>query len=171
MPRVPFDEAVARAARALRDAGANEQMAASTARALVLAQAQGIASHGLSRVAQYATHLRNGRADGSAVPVVARRKGAALLIDARQGLAFPACDLAIAQGMAVARELGVCFAGVTHSHHAGVVVDHLRPAAAAGLVGLGFANSPAAMPAAGGRHPIFGTNPVAAIFPRRDAIP
>jgi (2R)-3-sulfolactate dehydrogenase (NADP+) len=171
MPRVPFDEAVARAARALRDAGANEQMAASTARALVLAQAQGIASHGLSRVAQYATHLRNGRADGSAVPVVARRKGAALLIDARQGLAFPACDLAIAQGMAVARELGVCFAGVTHSHHAGVVVDHLRPAAAAGLVGLGFANSPAAMPAAGGRHPIFGTNPVAAIFPRRDADP
>jgi (2R)-3-sulfolactate dehydrogenase (NADP+) len=27
------------------------------------------------------------------------------------------------------------------------------------------------MPAAGGRHPIFGTNPVAAIFPRRDADP
>ena len=38
--------------------------------------------------------------------------------------------------------------------------------------GLGFANSPAAMPAAGvGRHPIFGTNPVAAIFPRRGADP
>ncbi len=39
------------------------------------------------------------------------------------------------------------------------------------MVGLGFANSPAAMPAAGGRHPIFGTNPVAAIFPRRGAEP
>ncbi len=37
--------------------------------------------------------------------------------------------------------------------------------------GLGFANFPAAMPAAGGRHPIFGTNPVAAIFPRRGAAP
>ncbi|HEY4958062.1 MAG TPA: Ldh family oxidoreductase, partial [Caldimonas sp.] len=48
---------------------------------------------------------------------------------------------------------------------------HLRPAAAEGMVGLGFANSPAAMPAAGGRHPIFGTNPVAAIFPRRAAPP
>jgi (2R)-3-sulfolactate dehydrogenase (NADP+) len=35
------------------------------------------------------------------------------------------------------------------------------------MVGLGFANSPAAMPAAGGKHPIFGTNPVAAVFPRR----
>jgi (2R)-3-sulfolactate dehydrogenase (NADP+) len=171
MARVPFDEAIARAAGALREAGANEAMALSTARALVLAQAQGIASHGLSRVAQYAAHLRNGRADGAAVPVIARRKGAALLVDARQGLAFPACDLAVEQGIAIARELGVCFAGVTNSHHAGVLVDHLRPAAAAGLVGLGFANSPAAMPAAGGRHPVFGTNPVAAVFPRRGLDP
>jgi (2R)-3-sulfolactate dehydrogenase (NADP+) len=52
-----------------------------------------------------------------------------------------------------------------------VLVDHLRPVAAAGLVGLAFANSPAAMPAAGGKHPIFGTNPVAAAFPRDGAPP
>jgi (2R)-3-sulfolactate dehydrogenase (NADP+) len=51
------------------------------------------------------------------------------------------------------------------------VVDHLRAVGVAGMVGLGFANSPSAMPAAGGRHPIFGTNPVAAIFPRRDGAP
>ena len=57
---------------------------------------------------------------------------------------------------------------MTNSHHCGVLVDHLRAVAEAGLVGLAFTNSPAAMPAAGGRHPIFGTNPVAAIFPRRD---
>ncbi len=171
MPRVAWDEAVGRAVRALRAAGASDAMAESTASALVLAQAQGIASHGLSRVAQYATHLRNGRADGAAVAVVTRQKGAAVLVDAKQGLAFPACDLAIERGIAIARELGVCFAGVTNSHHAGVVVDHLRPAAAVGLVGLGFANSPAAMPAAGGKHPVFGTNPVAAVFPRRDSDP
>ena len=52
-----------------------------------------------------------------------------------------------------------------------MLVDHLRAVADAGMVGLGFANSPAAMPAAGGKHPIFGTNPVAAVFPRRDADP
>ena len=39
------------------------------------------------------------------------------------------------------------------------------------MVGLAFGNSPAAMPAAGGRTPLFGTNPIAAIFPRRDARP
>jgi (2R)-3-sulfolactate dehydrogenase (NADP+) len=171
MALIAFDDAVELAARALRAAGAGDAMAASTARALVLAQAQGISSHGLARVAQYATHLRNGRADGGAVASIARRHGAALLVDARQGLAFPACELAVREGIAVARELGVCFAGVTNSHHAGVIVDHLRPAAATGLVGLGFGNSPAAMPAAGGRHPVFGTNPVAAIFPRRGGDP
>ena len=93
--------------------------------------------------------------------------GGALLIDAREGLAFPACELAVAEAVAAARTQGVAFAGVVNSHHCGVVVDHLRPAAAAGMVGLGFSNSPAAMPAAGGRHAIFGTNPVAAVFPRR----
>ena len=168
MAQLSLEEAVTLARRALRHAGASEAMAASTALALVRAEAQGLASHGLVRVPQYATHLRNGRADGKAQPVITRHKGAALLVDARQGLAFPACDLAVSTAIDTARSLGVCFAGVTNSHHCGVLVDHLRAVADAGMVGLGFANSPAAMPAAGGKHPIFGTNPVAAAFPRRN---
>ena len=160
-----------RVAAALQAAGAAAPMAQATARALVLAEAQGLGSHGLSRVGQYATHLRNGRVNGAAVPRVLQRKGGALVIDAEEGLAFPACTLAVQEAMAAAREHGIAIAGVVRSHHCGVVVDHLRPVAAAGLVGLGFANSPAAMPAAGGRHAVFGTNPVAAVFPRADTDP
>ncbi|MDH5339285.1 MAG: Ldh family oxidoreductase [Rubrivivax sp.] len=169
--KLSLAEATERIDAALRAAGASPAMAASTARALVLAEAQGQGGHGLSRVAQYATHLRNGRARGDAVATVVRRQGAALLVDAQEGLAFPACELAVAEAVATARDLGVAFAGVMNSHHCGVVVDHLRAAAAAGMVGLGFSNSPAAMPAAGGRHAIFGTNPIAAAFPRRAADP
>ncbi|WP_298829754.1 Ldh family oxidoreductase [uncultured Piscinibacter sp.] len=167
MANISLDELRGLVDAALQRAGANPAMAASTAAALVLAEAQGIGSHGLSRVAQYATHLRNGRVDGSAQPRLAQAKGGAAVIDAGEGLAFPACAMAAAEGVARAREHGVAFVGVVRSHHAGVIVDHLRAAAKAGLVGLGFANSPAAMPAAGGRHAIFGTNPVAAVFPRR----
>lgn len=156
---------------ALIKSGASANMAASVARALVLAESQGQAGHGLSRVPQYATHLRNGRADGNAVAAVAQRKGAALVVDAKQGLAFPACDLAVAEGIKTAKELGVAFVGVKNSHHGGVMVDHLRAASSAGMVALAFANSPSAMPAAGGKHAIFGTNPIAAIFPRRNADP
>ena len=155
----------------LQRAGANTATADCTARALVLAESQGLGSHGLSRVAQYCTHLRNGRANGHAVPQVLKRKGAALVIDAQEGLAFPACELAVQEAVRAAQAHGVAFAGVVRSHHCGVVVDHLRAAAEAGMVAIGFANSPAAMPAASGKHPIFGTNPVAAIFPRRGAAP
>mgnify|MGYP005806195049 CR=1 FL=1 len=171
MAVLTLDEAEDLVFAALARAGAGPQMARSAARALVLAEAQGLGSHGLSRVAQYAAHLRNGRVDGTAVPSITAQRGGAVLVDAREGLAFAACELAVSEAVERANRFGVSFAGVTNSHHGGVLVDHLRAAAAAGMVGLGFTNSPAAMPAAGGRHPIFGTNPVAAIFPRRERDP
>lgn len=171
MTTLTLEEARGLVAAALERAGASPAMAASTARALVLAQAQGLASHGLARVAQYAGHLRTGRVDGQAEPRLLTARGGAAIVDAQDGLAFPACGLAVAQAIQRARDFGVAFVGVTRSHHGGVMADHLRPVAAAGLVGLAFANSPAAMPAAGGRHPIFGTNPLAAAFARRGGQP
>ncbi len=169
MAQITLDEARGLVSAALQKAGAGAAMADATARALVLAEAQGLASHGLSRVAQYSTHLRNGRVNGAAQPVVRSAKPAAAVVDAQEGLAFAACDLAVAEAIRRAGECGIAIVGVANSHHCGVVVDHLRAVAEAGMVGLGFANSPAAMPAAGGKHPIFGTNPVAAAFPRRGA--
>ena len=169
--KIALDELRTLVHKALQRAGANEAMAEATARALVLAEAQGIGSHGLSRVGQYTTHLKNGRADGTATPRIARQRGAAVQVDAGCGLAFAACEFAVREAIARAREHGVAFVGVTNSHHAGVIVDHLRAVADARMVGLAFANSPAAMPAAGGKHPIFGTNPVAAAFPRRQGDP
>lgn len=166
MPTFTPAELEALATRALERAGASAAMAAATARALVDADTQGLASHGVSRVAQYAAHLRNGRADGAAVPRIARERGGAFLVDAGCGLAFPACAFAVGEAIARARTHGVAFAAVTNSHHFGVAAYHLMPVAAARMVGLAFSNSPSAMPAAGGRHPIFGTNPIAAVFPR-----
>ncbi|MCC7326900.1 MAG: Ldh family oxidoreductase [Burkholderiales bacterium] len=171
MPKLAIEAMRKLATQALRNAGANEAMAQSTANALVEAEAQGLSSHGLSRIPQYATHLANGRADGAAVPVVRRSRGGAVLIDACAGLAFPACALAVTEAIARADEFGVAFAGVANSHHFGVAAHHLLPAAQAGMVGLAFGNSPAAMPMAGGKRPLFGTNPIAAIFPRRDGSP
>ena len=166
---ISIAEAQTLVASALERSGASAAMARATAVALVLAEAQGLGSHGLSRVGQYTTHLRNGRVNGAAVPTVIRQRGGAALIDAQEGLAFAACELAVNEAIQRASQFGVAFVGVTRSHHCGVVVDHLRAAADAGFVGLGFANSPSAMPAAGGKRAVFGTNPVAAVFPRRNA--
>ena len=153
--------------RCLQRAGASEAMAASTARALVAAEAQGLASHGLARVSQYVGHLRCNRVNGAAVPVISNGRGGACLIDAGEGLAFPACELAVAEAVRRAAEFGVAFVAVARSHHFGVAALHLQPAADAGMVGVALGNTPAAMPAWGGKRPLFGVNPIAAVFPRR----
>ena len=171
MARVELGELEALIGRALAAAGASSAMASSTARALAQAEAQGLASHATSRVPQYCGHLKNGRADGRAVPRVTRERGGAVLVDAGDGLAFPACDRAVGEAVARARAHGVAFAGVTNSHHFGVAALHLAPVAGAGMVGIAMGNSPSAMPAWGGRRALFGTNPIAAVFPRRDAAP
>ncbi|HZQ60270.1 MAG TPA: Ldh family oxidoreductase [Casimicrobiaceae bacterium] len=171
MPRYSLDALTDLATRALARAGANPTMAETTARALVKADAQGLASHGVSRVPQYATHLRNGRADGTALPQIARAHHATVLIDAGSGLAFPACAMAISEAIQRASAYGVAFAAVTNSHHFGVAADHLAPVATAGMVGLAFGNSPSAMAAAGGKRALFGTNPIAAVFPTRVGTP
>ena len=111
MPKVSLDDLHALAARALARAGANDDMAAATARALVYADARGLASHGVSRIGQYAMHLSNGRADGSARPVFVAERGGAVLIDAGFGLAYPACALAVTEAIRRAHDFGVAFAG------------------------------------------------------------
>ncbi|WP_396432854.1 Ldh family oxidoreductase [Limnohabitans sp.] len=162
----PFQEVLTLVHTALVHNGASELQAQATALALVTAQASGMPSHGLSRVAMYVSHLRAGRVLGHATPTLLHERAAAVLIDAGNGFAFPACQLAIEQAMARARGQGIAIAAVTNSHHFGMAAYHLDPVAQAGMVGIACGNSPAAMPAAGGKRAIFGTNPIAAIFPR-----
>ena len=156
---------------ALIEAGASQANAKSTARALIYADAQGTASHGVSRVPQYAGHMKASRIDGQAIPSIAIQNGATAVIDAADGLAFPACDLAIKTAIDTAQKVGVAFVAVNNSYHFGAAIYHLEAVAKAGMVGLAFTNSPAAMAAAGGKRPLFGTNPIAAIFPRKNGDP
>jgi len=171
MPKQSLEELAVLATRALMQAGASRPMADATVRALMYAEARGLPSHGLSRVLQYTTHLRNGRANGTAVAKVINAKAAACLVNAEEGLAFPACELAIAEAIKRAKSAGACFVGVTNSHHFGAAAYHVEAVAAAGMVGLAFGNSPSAMPAWGGKRGIFGTNPIAAAFPRQSELP
>ena len=141
-------------------------MAERSARHLVQAEAQGLPTHGMSRVPFYCAMLRNGRADGSATPALQAERGGACLIDNRDALPYEACAWAIDEVIVRARRNGIGFAGITNSGHVGVLGIHLLPVGEAGMVGFAFTNSPAAIPAWGGRKALFGTDPVAAVFPR-----
>jgi (2R)-3-sulfolactate dehydrogenase (NADP+) len=168
---ISLDELETLMVAALRRCGASPAMASATARALTAAEAEGIVSHGASRIPQYCGHLKIGRAKGSAVPEVVRDSKAAALVDAKLGLALDACALAVEEAAKRARQNGVAYVAVTNSNHFGVAAYHLEALASAGFVGLAFGNSPAAMPAWGGKRALFGTNPIAAVFPRRNDAP
>jgi len=167
----PPAELLELARRALERAGARARMAERAAQHLVQAEAQGLPTHGMSRVPFYCAMLTNGRADGAATPTLRAERGAACLIDNRDALPYEACAWAIDEAIVRARRNGIGFAGITNSGHVGVLGIHLLPVGQAGMVGFAFTNSPAAIPAWGGRKALFGTDPVAAVFPRASADP
>jgi (2R)-3-sulfolactate dehydrogenase (NADP+) len=171
VPTITLAAAHEAARTALARAGASPEMAEATARACVAAEAHGQTGHGLSRIPQYAMLLRGGRADGQALPRIVNEKPAACLIDAGDGLAYPAMELAVREAGRRAKAFGVGCAGVTNSGHSGVSGLHVAALAEAGLVGLMFTNSPSAMPLPGGKKPRVSTNPIAAAFPRQGAAP
>ena len=169
--RLPELEHLAHAV--LKQHGVADAAAAACARVLVQADACGIETHGVSRIPMYCDMLRAGRIDPHAVPrpVESTSGGSAVLVDACGGLAYDACDLAVAALTERALRDGVAFVGVRNSSHVGALGLHLEPLAARGLVALALSNAPAVMTFWGGRAPALGTNPVAAIFPRRQGSP
>jgi (2R)-3-sulfolactate dehydrogenase (NADP+) len=155
------------ARRCLVAAGATDANAAPTADALVAAELDGLPSHGLSRAPFYAEQIARGKVDGRAVPSVTRPAPALVRVDAHGGLAFPAIDIGFAALPAIARASGLAAVGIANSHHAGVMGHHVERLAMQGLVGIAFANTPAAIAPWGGTRGIFGTNPIAFACPRR----
>src|SRR5687767_4644100 len=141
-------------------------MAEAAARHLVRAEEQGLPSHGMSRVPFYCGMLRRGRADGAAQPEMIADRAATCLIDNRDGLPYVSAQWAVEEAIQRARRNGIAFAGIRNSAHVGVLGIHVQAIAEAGMVGFAFTNSPAAIPPWGGKKPLFGTNPVAAAFPR-----
>jgi (2R)-3-sulfolactate dehydrogenase (NADP+) len=159
------------AARALAAAGTSPANAASVAAALVAAELDGLGSHGLSRLPFYADQVASGKIDGTAVPDIAQPARAVVFVDARSGFAFPAIEAGLARAEGLVRETGIVAVGIGCSHHCGVAGHHVERLAERGLVGLLFANTPAAIAAPGGSRGLFGTNPIAFACPRRGKPP
>lgn len=163
--RLALEAAEQLARHALVASGASDTAAASTARALVSAEADGQAGHGLSRVPAYCAQVRSGKVRGGAKPQLTRIAPGAARIDAGLGFAYPAIDLAIDTLATMAREQAVAAVTIQHSHHFGQAGAHVERLASAGLLALMFGNTPKAMAFWGGNSPMLGTNPLAFAAP------
>jgi len=154
------------ATEVLKKAGTAEPAAASVASALVRADLDGLNSHGLARLKSYSAQVAAGKVVGDAVPVLEKLGPSAARVDANDGFAFPAFDLAIDALVEMTEETPVAGIAVTNSHHFGVAGHHVERLAERGVAGLVFGNSPAGIAPWGGSRPLFGTNPVAFGFSR-----
>jgi (2R)-3-sulfolactate dehydrogenase (NADP+) len=147
--------------RALVSAGTREENAAAVARSTMLAERDGIRSHGLLYVPIYAEHVRCGKVDGMARPTVSQPRAGAVVVDAATGFAHPAIDAGWDGFMAAARRNGVAAMTVFNSYNCGVLGHHAERIAQAGLLGLCTTHAPASIAPPGGRRPVIGTNPFA----------
>lgn len=141
------------------------------AKALVGAEIDGQSGHGLVRVSSYAAQAKAGKVDGFAKPLSKALAPGYLDIDAADGFAFPALDIAVDEVSVLAGAQGIAIAAIRRSHHAGQAGHWVELLAERGCLGLMFANSPAAMAPWGGNTPLYGTNPIAFAVPRRNAPP
>jgi (2R)-3-sulfolactate dehydrogenase (NADP+) len=142
-----------------------------TADALVAAEADGIASHGASRVPFYADQARSGKVDGHATVHVQTTARAVIRVDARDGFAYPAIKAGLNTALKYINDTGIVGVGITHSHHFGVAGYHVESIAEQGYLALGFSNSPAAIAPWGGVRASYGTNPIAFACPRPGTAP
>lgn len=163
-----LDEIEDLAFRALTHAGTAPEAARSLARATAATEADGVASHGLAYIPTYCDHVRCGKVDGTATPVLHQTRPGYLSVDAATGFAHGAIDLGFDRLVPLARTQGIAALGLFNSYNCGVLGYHTGRLAAAGLVGLGFTNAPASIAPSGGARPVLGTNPFSLAVPGRD---
>lgn len=157
--------------RALVAAGTSDANARPLAVATAATEADGVASHGLAYIPIYCEHVRCGKVDGQARPVLEATRPGTLVVDAGTGFAHPAIDLGFDRLIPMARTQGVAALAIRNSYNCGVLGYHTARLAAAGLVGLGFTNAPASIAPSGGTRPVVGTNPISMAVPGDDGTP
>jgi L-2-hydroxycarboxylate dehydrogenase (NAD+) len=162
IPRTILEEFCQAAFSAL---GVPAEDAALSARVLVAADAMGLPSHGVGRLARYVEGLRTGLMLPGAAAETVVDGPSALVIDAHGGLGAPVSCRAMRAVMAKARSTGAAFGCVRESNHFGVAGYYARMALEEGMIGLAMTNTAALGVPTFGSRAMFGTNPLAFAAP------
>lgn len=165
--RVDVATARGRATRLLTEVGVRPDRAAATARALVLAEVWGLASHGLLRLPVYLDRTIAGGHPPDADLKVVTDTGALIVLDGGGGLGHWQLGEAVTLGTERAREHGVALVAVGDSGHCGALGVFAADAAEAGMAALIFSTGPAVLPPWGGDERLLSTSPLAAGFPTK----
>lgn len=135
-------------------------------RTVVTAEQDGSLSHGLFRLPGYIASLRSGKVNGKANPRVTRRTPGVISVHGDDGYAPLAIERGVPALAAAAKEVGVAVMATTHTYHFAALWPETEALAAEGLIGIACVSYTPFVAPAGGKKPLFGTNPISFAWPR-----
>ncbi|SSC68680.1 Ldh family oxidoreductase [Ciceribacter selenitireducens] len=150
----------------LRAAGLSEGHAEAIAKSVVSAQRDECYSHGLWRLLGCVATVRKGKVDPKAVPTIDASAPGIVKVDAKFGYSLLAFREGLPELIAKASHLGIAAMAINHCYHFSALWPEVEEIAEAGLVGLAMTPSHSWVAPAGGKKPVFGTNPIAFGWPR-----
>jgi len=151
--------------------GCNRQNASALARTVVNAERDGSHSHGLFRVPGYVASLRSGKVNGTADPQISHKSPVIINVNGDGGYAPLSIERGIPVLVKAARELGIATMIVKHTHHFAALWPEVEALAEKNLAGLACVRSMPVVAPHGSHKPLFGTNPLAFAWPRKNKPP
>lgn len=160
-----------RVERIFTGAGLSPEQAGAVARVIVAGERDGCKSHGIYRIEGCLRSLAAGKVKPLAEPELIDDGSAVIRVDARGGfspLAFETGAPVLAER---ARSLGISALAINDCLHFSALWPEIEALNARGVAALAMCPSYTSVAPAGGRRALFGTNPIAFGWPRRDGLP
>ncbi len=155
----------------LERAGVPTENAEMVAHSLLAANLRGVDTHGVTRLPVYVERLRAGLIDGRTTGRIVAESPTTAAYDGQNGLGQVVGTKGMQLAIAKARESGVGLVTVRNSNHFGTAAYYAMMALDHDMIGFSLTNSPPLMAPWGGKHPFFGTNPLAIAVPAGEERP
>jgi delta1-piperideine-2-carboxylate reductase len=146
--------------------GANNENADAIANTVTMAERDGAISHGLFRLPGYITGLKSKKVNGTAKPEIEEITPIIFRCDAKNSYAPIAHQYCLPPLIDAAKKFGIAAVAIQHCHHFAALWPEVEKISEAGLVGLTTVSYLPWVAPAGGKTPIFGTNPMGFSWPR-----
>lgn len=146
---------------ALQKAGLSPKDAQTTAKALSLADAMGVFTHGTKLLGGYLNRIKGGGYRAQGQPRVERSGPAWAVVDGDAALGQVGGAFAVQLAIEKAKTCGVAFVGLKNTGHIGAAGFYAVLAAQAGMISMITGNDIPSVAAPGSRGPVLGSNPVA----------
>jgi delta1-piperideine-2-carboxylate reductase len=128
-------------------------------------------SHGLYRLFMCVKTLRAGKVVTDAVPEVFDHAPGIVRVDAKRGFSLLALDAGLPMLIEKTRTSGIAALAIQNCFHFSALWPEVERLAGEGLAALAMNPSHSWVAPAGGKVPLFGTNPIAFSWPRADGHP